>query len=275
MRRFTRFTTPATLSARLALALAACAGSANAQFAPSNPPPTFFVNPTSTMGTVTGNTLVLTPLPNGFTVAGQVTITIPPGPVSGNLVSWSVIRRIDPAFSGSGLMTNTVLTGFSAPPPGTFGAASGTVSSSWRFFAGSGFVGGSLSSIPMTLVNGIDSPPWTGLTANSGGSGFTWTAGFFPGAVMQQDFTLNANYTSGPGGTWVVDVPVTSVTFVPPACPSDFNGDGVVNTADLTVVLGNFGHTVTPGTNGDLNNDGVVNTLDLTIILGAFGTSCP
>ncbi len=55
----------------------------------------------------------------------------------------------------------------------------------------------------------------------------------------------------------------------------DLDGSGSIGTADLTVVLGNFGQTVTPWTNGDLNGDGVVNTADLTLVLGLFGSSCP
>ena len=68
----------------------------------------------------------------------------------------------------------------------------------------------------MTLVNGIDLPAWTSLSASSGGGGFTWTAGVFPGAVMQQQFTLLGNYTSGPGGNWVIDVPLVSETVPEP-----------------------------------------------------------
>lgn len=203
------------LPALAAMCLCACGQVTLAQFAPSNPPAAFFVAPTSTMGTVTNN-LVLTVIPNGFTVSGQVLVNIPAGASSGVLAQWSVIRRIDPAFSGSGLQTNTLLTGFSSPPIGTFATTTGTVVTDWRFTAGGGFVGNSQSSVPMTLVNGVDSPAWTSLSNTSPGGGFTWTAGFFPGAVMQQDFTLFGNYTGGPGGTWVIDVPVTSVTIPEP-----------------------------------------------------------
>jgi len=201
-----------SLSASAVIALGA--GAASAQFLISTPP-TFFVNPTSAMGTVTNN-LVLTPLVNGFVVSGQMIVSVPAGPVSGILAQWTVIRRIDPAFSGAGLMTNTILTGFSAPPVGTFGITSGTVVTDWRFNAGGGVVGASQSTVPMTLIGGIDSPAWTGLSASSGGGGFTWTAGFFPNAVMQQTFTLFGNYTSGAGGNWVIDVPVFSETIPTP-----------------------------------------------------------
>lgn len=61
-------------------------------------------------------------------------------------------------------------------------------------------------------------------------------------------------------------------TFVlTPPCPGDINGDGHTNTADLTILLGNFGTSVTMGTGGDLNYDGTVNTADLTMLLGGFG----
>jgi hypothetical protein len=199
-----------------AMLLASASSTALAQFSPSNAPPVFYVAPTSAMGTVTNN-LVLTPQANGFVVSGQVIVSIPAGTSSGILAQWTVIRRIDPAFSGSGLMTQTTLTGFSAPPIGTFATTSGTVVTDWIFNIGSApFVGGSQSSLPMTLVNGVDSPAWNSLSANSGGSGFTWTAGFFPGAALQQTFTLFGNY-SGPGGNWVIDVPVTSEIIPAPS----------------------------------------------------------
>lgn len=61
----------------------------------------------------------------------------------------------------------------------------------------------------------------------------------------------------------------------PPPCPGDINGDRAVNTSDLTILLGSFGQSVTPGTGGDFDANGVVNTADLTSLLGAFGTVCP
>ncbi|MCB9837954.1 MAG: VCBS repeat-containing protein [Phycisphaeraceae bacterium] len=57
-----------------------------------------------------------------------------------------------------------------------------------------------------------------------------------------------------------------------PALPGDLNGDCVVDTADLGILLGSFGSA---GPVGDLNGDGVVDTADLGILLGAFGSTCP
>ena len=63
---------------------------------------------------------------------------------------------------------------------------------------------------------------------------------------------------------------------VPPlACPSDQNGDRVINTADLTQLLSRFGQSVIPGSTGDVDENGQVNTADLTALLAVFGTACP
>ncbi|MBX3352416.1 MAG: hypothetical protein KF684_05735 [Phycisphaeraceae bacterium] len=54
-------------------------------------------------------------------------------------------------------------------------------------------------------------------------------------------------------------------------CVGDANADGVINFADLNVVLSSFGLTTDQG---DLNADGVVNFSDLNLVLSAFGASC-
>jgi len=54
----------------------------------------------------------------------------------------------------------------------------------------------------------------------------------------------------------------------------DANGDRSVNGADLSVLLGQFGTSVTPGTGADLNGDGTVNGADLSVLLANFGTAC-
>ena len=55
-------------------------------------------------------------------------------------------------------------------------------------------------------------------------------------------------------------------------CPGDLNLDGVIDTADLGILIGQFG---TAGPGADINGDGVVNTADLGILIGAFSTACP
>ncbi len=60
----------------------------------------------------------------------------------------------------------------------------------------------------------------------------------------------------------------------PPNCPGDANGDLVVDAADLSVVLGNFGQPALGPASGDFNGDGQCNAADLSVILAAFGTGC-
>lgn len=48
----------------------------------------------------------------------------------------------------------------------------------------------------------------------------------------------------------------------------DLNGDGVVDTADLGVLIANFG---TSDPTSDINNDGIVDTADLGVLIANFG----
>lgn len=57
-----------------------------------------------------------------------------------------------------------------------------------------------------------------------------------------------------------------------PPCPADLNHDGVVNGADLGLLLGSWGPC--SGCAADLNADGVVNGADLGLMLGSWG-ACP
>lgn len=60
-------------------------------------------------------------------------------------------------------------------------------------------------------------------------------------------------------------------------CPGDSNDDQLVNFADITVVLANWGQTYPPGTMGfgDANCNGFVNFQDITVVLANFGNTCP
>ncbi|TVQ63676.1 MAG: hypothetical protein EA379_03515 [Phycisphaerales bacterium] len=56
-----------------------------------------------------------------------------------------------------------------------------------------------------------------------------------------------------------------------PGIPGDLNGDGVVDFADLSIVLSQFGMEG-DDLDGDANGDGVVDFTDLSIVLSNFGT---
>jgi len=69
------------------------------------------------------------------------------------------------------------------------------------------------------------------------------------------------------GGFTTGGVPIASVERLDTrvsTLPGDVNGDGIVNGADLAVVLGNWGQ----GGVGDINDDGIVDGADLAIVLG-------
>jgi len=56
-------------------------------------------------------------------------------------------------------------------------------------------------------------------------------------------------------------------------CPADLDGNGTVDGADLTTVLGAWGTTGPAGSvEGDLDGNGIVDGYDLTIVLGNWGS---
>ena len=60
-------------------------------------------------------------------------------------------------------------------------------------------------------------------------------------------------------------------------CPADFNEDGVVNAADLLILLGKFGPCPESSCVWDVNGDGMVDHSDLFQVLNNFGPcdGCP
>lgn len=103
------------------------------------------------------------------------------------------------------------------------------------------------------------------------GGGGLLTGGSFAvtGTIGQHDAgaTLTVGAFSITGGFWA------GVSTVP-ACAGDTNGDGLVNGADLSVLLSQFGQTVSPGSGADFNNSGSVNGADLSVLLARFGMPC-
>lgn len=54
----------------------------------------------------------------------------------------------------------------------------------------------------------------------------------------------------------------------------DINLDGIVNLADLTLLLSGFGSSGAELEDGDINNDGLVDLTDLSLLLSSFGQGC-
>lgn len=64
---------------------------------------------------------------------------------------------------------------------------------------------------------------------------------------------------------------INAIDPPPPPCDADFNGDGVVNGADLGVLIAWFGSGGYPG---DLDDSGTIDGADLGLFLGQWG-DCP
>jgi len=78
------------------------------------------------------------------------------------------------------------------------------------------------------------------------------------------DLTLTQHRTGANG-------PLVATLSAPCALAPDLNGDLVVDTADLGLLISAFG---TAGPEADLNGDGVVDTADLGLLIAAFGLDC-
>ena len=61
------------------------------------------------------------------------------------------------------------------------------------------------------------------------------------------------------------------LTPISMACNADINGDGVIDTADLGLLIADFGSGAPAS---DINNDGVVDTADLGMLIGVIGSTC-
>jgi hypothetical protein len=183
----------------LLIGLALAGGGAQAQFLGNA---FFSMAPQSQLGPVTNN-LTITNFSTHFTVTGQVLINVAPGPHAGVLVEWEILRPLDPSWGTGTLYTGTQLIGFSAPPAGgSYGNTAGMVTTLATNFPGF-FPGGSTSQIPLTLSNGAAT--WGVIM---GSFPFVYTSGGTN--YVQQRFHVDGVQLSGPGGTWVVDVPLSS-----------------------------------------------------------------
>lgn len=138
---------------------------------------------------------------------------------------------------------------------------------------------------PPDVVFPIIIPP-APIIVQADGSGLGRAPASFVATASDDSGTVNVfTNTLGalPVGTWpvlfeAVDPSLNrtygssqiTVQSPPPTCPGDINHDGRTNTADLAILLGQFGQSG-PGLSGDLNGDNTVNTADLVILLAAFG----
>lgn len=121
-------------------------------------------------------------------------------------------------------------------------------------------------------LNGGLSWPITIASGTADDGQFTWTV---PDVYTTQGrIRVVARDLQNNIGTDISDADFGIDGTPPPPCMGDTNGDLVVDAADLSVLLGNFGQPAAGPAFGDVNNDGFCDGADLSVVLGVFGTSC-
>ncbi|HVZ93066.1 MAG TPA: hypothetical protein VG797_01005, partial [Phycisphaerales bacterium] len=68
--------------------------------------------------------------------------------------------------------------------------------------------------------------------------------------------------------------PRLTVTFQPPVCPGDADGNHSVGVSDIAVVIQNWFVTGSPGTLGDLDGNGARGVSDIAVIIQNWGQDC-
>ncbi|MBL8746912.1 MAG: endonuclease [Phycisphaerae bacterium] len=85
-------------------------------------------------------------------------------------------------------------------------------------------------------------------------------------------FIIDTSDEDIPGETQDAVAVIWDVTIAaPPACEGDANGDLLIDFADITTVLANWGHGAGPG---DVNTSGQVDFGDITTVLAHWGDHC-
>lgn len=81
-------------------------------------------------------------------------------------------------------------------------------------------------------------------------------------------------YDDGKGNTLIQEQRVVYNCFVSHPCHSDINLDGIVDAADLVMLISQYGKT-SLNYREDVNKSGCVNAADLIILISAYGKTCP
>ncbi len=95
------------------------------------------------------------------------------------------------------------------------------------------------------------------------------TAPWFAQSLDVNGICPDAAFVAQTGASqWIVDLGLSEGDATP--CPTDLDGNGAMDGADLAILLGGWG-----GPSGDIDGDGTTNGADLAALLGVFGTACP
>ena len=107
----------------------------------------------------------------------------------------------------------------------------------------------------------------SGNLAGDGASGLR-VLGNMDSCILAEGTSICGNEPTNVEGPYLIEGSVTVCD-----CHGDLTGDGVVNAADLGVLLSSWGLTGPSGV-GDTNHDGLVNAADVSILLSGWG-ACP
>jgi len=93
-----------------------------------------------------------------------------------------------------------------------------------------------------------------------------------PGPTAAANIGSRNRFTIGAGDkVKFTSLIVVQSLGVPNGCSADITGDGVVDAADLAMLLGAWGSTADPCSLVDLDHDGTIDAKDVAIVLGQWG----
>lgn len=113
--------------------------------------------------------------------------------------------------------------------------------------------------------------PPNGIVMTDAQGAYLWRSANFPtpGFIRTTPAWQPDPAQTDPNSITTVAFKMLGVPLEGEVIPGDLNGDGIVNGADLTILLGCWGTVTTPAcAPADLNADGNVNGTDLTVLLG-------
>ena len=180
------------------------------------------------------------------------------------------VAATDPPAVPDFLMDNPIPPDYLTAGTLTFEADFGVIY--WRLSWGGAAYNGPTSGSVTNDADGNFGPPWPGVLP-----ALDTRALEFQGPASAPSTSNAADYALSNGDAVVTNNSGESFTVTGgAACAEDLNGDGVIDLADLSTLLGQFGQLCSPDPcPADIDHDGDVDLTDLSALLSVFGTSCP
>ncbi len=101
------------------------------------------------------------------------------------------------------------------------------------------------------------------------------TATFEVTGEIQAEFTNTITVSMHPSNNTVYACNIAEADVTQsPVCKGDLDGDGFINSTDLTLLLAIFGQPVPMCHPGDFDNDELIKINDITSFIAVYGTSC-